>query len=203
MRCRVIGSGVVRLPSPGASEVCTPSVPMLAACMAEAGPELAGEHGGRALAAGAGDRRPRSRVAARRSARRRAPGRRAARSATSAGTVGRRGEPRRRPAPPPRPAASGVGEKRPPSVRVPGSAANRSPGRTARKSGAQAADLGLAGTRSGGGGHRRALPGAMLASCRADGCDVLGWNAASRARIRSGDLGRRRAARPGSARSGR
>ena len=31
MRCSVIGSGVVRLPSPGASEVCRPSVPMLAA----------------------------------------------------------------------------------------------------------------------------------------------------------------------------
>ena len=31
MRCSVIGSGVVRLPSPGASVVCSPSVPMLAA----------------------------------------------------------------------------------------------------------------------------------------------------------------------------
>ena len=132
MRCSVIGSGVVRLPSPGASEVCSPSVPRLAARLPEAGPELAGEHGDRGLAAGAGHRGDRARLRPEKS--RGDPRQRGTRLlGDQRRQLGRASRRRASPSTATAPCGQRLGEKRLPSVRVPGMAANRSPARTARE----------------------------------------------------------------------
>ena len=169
--------------------------------MAEAGPELAGEHRDRALAAGAGDGHHGPRAAGRRTGPRRGPGRRAA--PRRPGPAGRWRRPcRASPSTATAPAAPRVGQE-------PAAVGARARHRREQIAGAdrarvegEAADLDLAAASQARAGHRTALPGARLASCRVS-LRCLRVQLGQPRPILLRHLGRRSAGRPGSARSGR
>ena len=168
--------------------------------VAQAGPELAGEHRDRALAAGAGDGhdrrgcRPKNRAATRARAARGSSATRAGRSV--AATVRCVAQHRHGPGGPR--VGAGTGRRRcacpasPRTGRRRGPRASRGLGRRSRPRRCPA----------GGGGHRTALPGARLASRRVSFA-CLRMQLGQPRPILLRHLGRRWAERPGSARSGR